>query len=218
MNPRSLCILLPLLVAWPAFAANTQPPPFAPYLPGLSAEARRGEHLVVIGGCHDCHTPPKVTPFGVVPDMSRMLSGHPEQFDVPRSPALPYPWLVVAVGSRTAFAGPWGTSFSANLTPDRETGLGDWTEQNFIEAMRTGQHFGRGRRILPPMPWEVVGQHTDSELKAIWAYLRRVPAIRNQVPAPRPPEPPAPVAVSPSAPEPGAASPQAAPLPSIRGR
>src|SRR5215471_13075451 len=126
MNPRPLCILLTLLVAWPAFAANTQPPPFAPYLPGLSAEARRGEHLVVIGGCHDCHTPPKVTPFGVVPDMSRMLSGHPEQFDVPRSPALPYPWLVVAVGSRTAFAGPWGTSFSANLTPDRETGLGDW--------------------------------------------------------------------------------------------
>jgi len=78
-------------------------------------------------------------------------------------------------------------SFAANLTPDRETGLGDWTEQNFIEAIRTGHHLGRGRLLLPPMPWPVVAQHTDSELKAIWAFLQRVPPIRNRVPPPRPP-------------------------------
>jgi hypothetical protein len=140
---------------------------------------------VVIGGCHDCHTPLKVGPNGPVPDMTRMLSGHPEQFEVPKAPPLPAPWLMIAVGSRTGFAGPWGTSFAANLTPDPETGLGDWTEQNFIETMRSGRHMGRGRQILPPMPWQVVGQHTDAELRAIWAYLRRVPPIRNQVPAPR---------------------------------
>ncbi|HET9157984.1 MAG TPA: hypothetical protein VFN91_15035, partial [Myxococcaceae bacterium] len=56
-----------------------------------------------------------------------------------------------------------------------------------IEAMRTGRHQGRGRPILPPMPWFVVAQHTDAELKAIWAYLRRVPPVVNRIPAPRPP-------------------------------
>jgi len=185
MRRRVVCVLLPLFLAGPALARDTAPAPFAPALPNLSAEARRGEHLVVIGGCHDCHTPLKVGPNGPVPDMTRMLSGHPEQFEVPKAPPLPAPWLMIAVGSRTGFAGPWGTSFAANLTPDPETGLGDWTEQNFIETMRSGRHMGRGRQILPPMPWQVVGQHTDAELRAIWAYLRRVPPIRNQVPAPR---------------------------------
>jgi len=187
MRRRVLCILLPLFLACPVLARDATPPPFAPPLPNLSAEARRGEHLVVIGGCHDCHTPLKTGPNGPVPDMTRMLSGHPEQFEVPPPPALTAPWMMTAVGTRTGFAGPWGVSFAANLTPDPETGLGNWTEQSFIEALRTGRHMGRGRQILPPMPWAIVGQHTDAELKAIWAYLRRVPPIRNQVPAPRPP-------------------------------
>ena len=182
-------ILLPLFVACPALAGDAfpPPPPFAPALPNLSAEARRGEHLVLIGGCHDCHTPRKAGPNGPVPEMTRMLSGHPEDSQVPSSPALPAPWMLVADSTSTAFSGPWGTSFTANLTPDPETGLGDWTERNFIEAMRSGRHQGRGRPILPPMPWIVVAQHTDAELKAIWAYLRRVPPIRNRVPPPRPP-------------------------------
>jgi len=119
--------------------------------------------------------------------MTRMLSGHQEGTQIPSPPVLAAPWMMVAADSMTAFSGPWGTSFAANLTPDRETGLGDWTEQNFIEAIRTGRHLGRGRPLLPPMPWIVVAQHTDAELKAIWAYLRRVPPIRNQVPVPRPP-------------------------------
>jgi len=189
MRRRVVCILLPLFLACPVLARDAAPPPpaLAPPLPNLSAEARRGEHLVLIGGCHDCHTPLKKGPNGPVPDMTRMLSGHPQQFEVPPAPALTAPWMMTAVATRTGFAGPWGVSFAANLTPDAETGLGDWTEQNFIEAMRTGRHQGRGRPILPPMPWVVVAQHTDTELKAIWAYLRRVPPIHNQVPAPRPP-------------------------------
>ena len=75
-----------------------------------------------------------------------------------------------------------GHGFAANLTPDRETGLGDWTEQNFIEAMRTGRHLGRGRPLLPPKHWPAVNQHTDAELRAIYLYLRSIPAIRNEVP------------------------------------
>ena len=186
MNWKFVCILLFLFVVGVALAEPVSRPAFGAPLPNLGSEARRGEHLVVIGGCHDCHTPTKLGPGGPVPDTSRMLSGHPETLDVPQAPALPAPWMMVAASSFTAFAGPWGVSFAANLTPDRETGLGGWTEQNFIEAMRTGHHLGRGRPILPPMPWAVVAQHTDSELKAIWAYLQRVPPIRNQVPGPRP--------------------------------
>jgi len=192
MDWKFVCTLLILLLAGPPPARGTPPPrPFVTPLPNLSAEARRGEHLMVIGGCHDCHTPMKLGPNGPERDFSRMLSGHPEQIQISSAPAVPAPWALVATGSSTAFAGPWGTSFAANLTPDHETGLGDWTEQNFIEAMRTGRHLGRGRPILPPMPVVVVGQHTDSELKAIWAYLRTIPPIRNRIPAPLPPAGPA---------------------------
>ena len=187
MSWKFVCILLFLLAAGASLAEPPPPPIFGAPLPNLSAEARRGEHLVRIGGCHDCHTPTKLGPSGPVPDMSRMLSGHPETLDTPQAPVLPAPWMMAAASSFTAFAGPWGMSFAANLTPDRETGLGDWTEQNFIEAIRTGHHLGRGRLLLPPMPWPVVAQHTDSELKAIWAFLQRVPPIRNRVPPPRPP-------------------------------
>ncbi len=189
MNWKFVCILLALVLASVTLASPVVPPPptFVTPRSDLTAEARRGEHLAIIGGCHDCHTPTKVGPRGPAPDMSRMLSGHPESLEVPAAPALGAPWMLAAASSFTAFAGPWGVSFAANLTPDRETGLGEWTEQNFIEAMRTGHHRGRGRPILPPMPWVVVAQHTDSELKAIWAYLQQVPPVRNQVPTPRPP-------------------------------
>jgi len=192
---RLVCVLLPLLVARSPLAADA---PSAPPLPNLSAEARRGEQLVAIGGCHDCHTPLKVGPDdALVPDMNRMLSGHPERFEIPRSSRLPRLWGMVAGSLRTAFTGPWGTSFATNLTPDRETGLGDWTEQEFIEVMRTGQHRGRGPELLPPMP---IGQYGHAELKAIWAYLRRIPAVRNQVPPPQAPPPQQPAGVAAGAP------------------
>ena len=89
----------------------------------------------------------------------------------------------------TAWAGPWGVSFTQNLTPDDSTGLGEWTEEAFMQAIRTGKHQGQpnGRMILPPMPWEIIRWATDEDLKAIWAYLRTIPAIENAVPTPIPP-------------------------------
>lgn len=88
----------------------------------------------------------------------------------------------------TAFAGPWGVSFTANLTPDPETGvLRDYTEEQFIRALRTGRHQGQGRQILPPMPWPFIGKMTDEDLKAVFAYLRQIPPVRNKVPDPIPP-------------------------------
>jgi hypothetical protein len=87
----------------------------------------------------------------------------------------------------TAWTGPWGVSFTANLTPDPETGLGKWTQRNFIETIRTGRHMGRGREVLPPMPIAVYRNFTDADLEAIFSYLQSVPAIRNRVPEPLPP-------------------------------
>jgi len=148
----------------------------------------RGKYLVTVAGCNDCHTPWKVGPDGPEPDMGRMLSGHPEQLDMPPAPKLPEgPWLVNVGATNTAWSGPWGVSFTANLTPDRETGLGKWTQRNFTDAIRTGRHMGRGRPILPPMPIRMYKNFTDADLEAIFAYLQSIPAVKNHVPEPLPP-------------------------------
>jgi hypothetical protein len=152
----------------------------------------RGEYLVNILACNDCHTPYQMTAEGPRPDMSRMLSGHPEALQMPSPPTLlEGPWLWVGAGSNTAFAGPWGVSYATNLTPDQNTGLGIWTEDLFRQAMRTGRHMGTSRPIMPPMPWPAYGQMTDDDLRAVWAYLRSVPALVNHVPEGMPAEPPA---------------------------
>ena len=155
---------------------------------GGNDRVARGRYLVTTAGCNDCHTPLAMGPNGPAPDMSRMLSGHPQDLRMPPAPALPPgPWLFTGSGTMTAWAGPWGVSFAANLTPDRETGLGRWTERDFVDAMRTGRHQGRGRPILPPMPVQNVAALTDADLSALFAYLRSIPAIRNAVPDPVPP-------------------------------
>src|SRR5580765_5678016 len=98
-----------------------------------TARAKRGEYLVNTAGCHDCHTPWKMGANGPEPDMARALSGHPETVSVSTPPNLGRgPWLSAASLTNTAFAGPWGISYAANLTPDQNTGLGIWTEEMFI--------------------------------------------------------------------------------------
>jgi mono/diheme cytochrome c family protein len=150
----------------------------------------RGRYLVTTMGCNDCHTPWKLGEKGPEPDMSRLLSGHPQDLKLPPPPALPPgPWGFTGALTMTAWAGPWGISYTANLTPDEETGIGAWSEQNFIQAMRTGKHLGAGRDILPPMPWMWYGKMTDEDLKAVFAYLKSIPPIKNHVPAPVPPAP-----------------------------
>jgi cytochrome c553 len=146
----------------------------------------RGKYLVSFGGCNDCHTPLKMTPSGPAPDMTRLLSGHPEGTQLPPPNLAPGPWFAATAGM-TAWTGPWGITYSANLTPDTNTGLGIWTEEMFIKAMRTGRHMGSGRPILPPMPWQGVAVLNDDDLKAVFAYLRDIPAIANHVPDPQPP-------------------------------
>ena len=148
------------------------------------SQVERGRYLVTIMVCNDCHTPFTMTERGPAPDMSRMLSGHPEQIRVTAPPKLEGPWISATSQTNTAWAGPWGVSFTANLTPDPETGLGKWTVETFIAALRTGRHEGQGRPILPPMPYPFIGQATDADLRAIFAYLQSIPAIKNRVPQP----------------------------------
>ena len=151
---------------------------------------RQGELLAKFGGCNDCHTPKLMTPKGPRLDESRLLSGHPAHASLPTLPqgiVGPTQWGAVASNDATAWVGPWGISFAANLTPDA-TGLGGWTEEQFIQTMRTGKHLGVGREILPPMPWFGVAALPDEDLKALFAYLQSLKPISNNVPQPLPPK------------------------------
>jgi hypothetical protein len=124
----------------------------------LPEQVERGRLLVSVGGCNDCHTPKTFDPeIGMpVPDMSRMLSGHPEGAPDPASTLAGHD--LAAIGPTfTAFRLPFGVVYTANLTPDAATGLGAWTKDMFVRAVRTGRHMGgNGRPILPPMPWPVL--------------------------------------------------------------
>jgi hypothetical protein len=119
--------------------------------------------------------------------MTRMLSGHPESLKMPAPPAAVGPWMISMAATATAFAGPWGVTYAANLTPDQNTGLGIWTEEMFLAAMKTGKHMGTSRPIQPPMPWNAYSQMTDEDLRAIFAYLKSIPALTNHVPEYEPP-------------------------------
>jgi len=138
---------------------------------------------VKIMGCHDCHTPLTIGPNGPEPDMTRALSGHPEQIGPLPGTKAAEPYLWSAFATNTAFSGPWGVSYTFNLTPDVNTGLGTWTEEMFVQAIRTGRHMGVARPINPPMPWPAYRNATDEDLKAIYAYLRTIKPIVNHVPA-----------------------------------
>lgn len=154
---------------------------------GDTDRVERGRYLVASIGCSDCHTPKKFGPAGPEPDESRHLSGHPEGTVLPPAPATSESWPAVANSHFTAWSGPWGVTFTANLTPDTNTGIGIWTEEMFVNAIRTGRHMGTSRPILPPMPWPAFRNLTDEDLKSVFAYLRSIPPIHNRVPDPVPP-------------------------------
>lgn len=122
-----------------------------------------GEYLAgPVAHCMECHTP--FLPEGR-PDTTRLGAG----------------------GLR--FAGPWGTSYAANLTPDAETGLGG-AKDGEISASLYGARRSGGR-VLPPMPAQHYSQGiAEADLRAIVAYLRSLPPVRNKVPAPEPPKNP----------------------------
>lgn len=191
-------ILAPVFMGTLFFIAcqNTQPAPAAET--PASDPTKRGEYLVSILGCDDCHTPKMMTPQGPAPDMSRRLMGHPadETFtaDAAIQKLVDERHVAIFSPGMTGAVGPWGTTYSANLTPD-DTGIGPWTEAQFVKALREGKSKGLDgtRPIMPPMPIAVYRNLTDDDIKAIFAYLKTIKPISNVVPAPAlAPPPPAP--------------------------
>jgi len=152
-----------------------------------AAAVKRGEYLVTIIDCSGCHTPLKMGAAGPEPDMERYLSGHPEQMGPLPAATTQRPWDWAGAGTNTAFSGPWGVTYTMNLTPDQNTGLGIWTEDMFVRALRTGKHMGVSRPIMPPMPWQAFRNATDEDLKAIYAYLRTIKPVVNHVQEWQPP-------------------------------
>jgi mono/diheme cytochrome c family protein len=121
-----------------------------------SAEAARGQYLTRIMDCAGCHTP-------------GALSGRPD----------PDRWLA---GSDVGFALPdGGVVYPKNLTPDPETGLGRWTEEEIGRAVRLGRSRD-GRVLIPIMPWPSYSVLTEADARAIAVYLKSVPAVRFAVP------------------------------------
>src|SRR5437773_10815833 len=171
----------------PAPTQSTTPAQSAP----TQSPVERGRYMVTVGGCNDCHTPKMMGPNGLEPDMSRTLSGNPSTEKLAKVPAgliAPDKYLTITNNHLGAWVGPWGVSFAMNLTPDKATGLGSWTEEMFVNALRTGKHQGTGRPILPPMPWYWYRNMTDQDLKAVFAYLHSLKPINNPIPDPLPPD------------------------------
>lgn len=148
----------------------------------------KGEYLVTVSGCNDCHSPKVMTAMGPVFDTLRLLSGHPADEQLPPFDKEILKSYVLFNMNNTAAVGPWGTSFAANLTSD-QTGIGTWTEDQFIRAMKHGKWKGleNSRNLLPPMPWQGYSQMPDEDLKAIFAYLKSTKPVNNSVPMAIPP-------------------------------
>jgi len=118
----------------------------------------RGAYLVTIASCNDCHTPGF---FLGKPDMTKVLSGSDVGFTIPGL----------------------GAFIGRNLTPDKETGLGGWTDDQIIKALTTGVR-PDGRQLAPIMPWRALSNLTPDDAKAIVAYLRSLPPVKHAVPGP----------------------------------
>jgi mono/diheme cytochrome c family protein len=133
--------------------------PAPPATPAMSP-VQRGEYLVAITGCGDCHTPG--TLYGA-PDLKRALSG-----------------------SELGWRGPWGVSFAGNLTPDLETGIGSWSDAEIERALRSGVKKD-GSPVAPPMPWPDFARLSPEDMAAVIAYLRSIPAVKHKNLGPIPP-------------------------------
>ena len=111
--------------------------------------------------------------------------GYPSQDPLPKinkNELGPDKWVLLN-NDLTAAVGPWGVSFAANLTP-HQTGLGNWTFEQFEKAMTEGKYKGveNTRILLPPMPWQSYASMKDEDLRAIYEYLKSIKPIENLVP------------------------------------
>jgi mono/diheme cytochrome c family protein len=133
-------------------------PTLLPFWPALSQERnKRGEYLVAIMDCTGCHTPGAMQGK---PDTQRYLAGSDVGFELPGL----------------------GIFYPPNLTSDRSTGLGGWSEADIIKAVRTGTR-PDGRMLAPVMPYHSYAKLTDADAAALASYLKSLRPVRHQVPA-----------------------------------
>jgi len=149
---------------------------------------KRGEYLVTTIGCDDCHSPKKMGPHGPEVDMELRFSGYPSSrplaaFDTTTAKS----WALMNQ-DLTACVGPWGISFAGNITSDA-TGIGNWTEEQFVKCIREGKWKGldNSRPLMPPMPWQNFSKLTDEDLRSIYRFLKTTKPVKNTVPAWIPP-------------------------------
>ena len=155
--------------------------------PSEAALVGRGKYLVEIMGCHDCHSPKQMGPNGPYLDPERILSGYPADRPLPPQPVSHEGWALLTM-DLTAAVGPWGTTFAANITSD-ESGIGNWTEEQFERALKKGLYKGLegSRPLLPTMPWQNYVNMSQEDLSAVFAFLKSTKPVANVVPAPIPP-------------------------------
>jgi mono/diheme cytochrome c family protein len=188
---RGVIGIAPILVLLSGCTQAQEPEKLTATTAPVQSPVERGKYLVNVGGCNDCHSPKKIV--NGVPDVDpdRLLSGNPAADKLPKVPKTligPDGYGTVASNNLTAWVGPWGVSYAMNLTPDKDTGLGSWTPEMFVKAIKTGKHQGAGRDILPPMPWNWYRNMTEDDLKAVFAYLQSLPPVKNAIPDPTPPD------------------------------
>lgn len=145
LNPRGAAVALAAGLAATATLAD-------------DTRIARGEYLVTIAGCNDCHTPGY---FLGKPDMARYLAGSDVGFEIPGQ----------------------GVFVGSNITPGDETGIGKWTEAQIVAAIRTGQT-PEGETLAPIMPWQAFAGFSDEDAMAIAAYLKSIDPVRHAVPGP----------------------------------
>ena len=186
MSIRAGMLGVGIVLGVAGLVAQSGAPAAKPAASADAAKIARGKYLMTIGACNDCHSP-KLDPQQH-PDPKRPFSGRPQTTQAPSQTSSE----IHASLDLTAWAGPWGVSYGANLTPDPETGLKKrYTEATFIKTLRTGKK-PEGEDLQPPMPWELYKVFSDDDIKAIWAYLQSIPPIRNNVKAASPAKPAAP--------------------------
>ena len=135
---------VPIIVSISSCTEQPQKSVAAPTAMTKEEMIAHGKNLVTIGGCNDCHSPKIMTPQGPVPDSTRLLSGSPADMKLPAidpNQVTPGKWYLGS-SDLTAWVGPWGITYAANLTPDSTTGTGGWTEETFIKILRGGKFMG----------------------------------------------------------------------------
>jgi mono/diheme cytochrome c family protein len=122
------------------------------------AQIARGKYLVSVIACSDCHTDGALAGK---PDMAHFLGGSSIGFQMPGL----------------------GYFYSPNLTPDKDTGLGNWTEAQIVNALTKGIR-PDGRELAPIMSWRSFANLTPEDAYAIAAYLKSLPPVKHEVPGP----------------------------------